>query len=61
MTFFLKHDHRDEKECEVKRCCITSVCQNMADLSVAYRLVVHATSNTNLFLLYLISVSLFQG
>ena len=40
---------------DVKRCDMKRVCQNMADIAVAFRLVVHVASNTNLFLVYLIS------
>jgi len=61
MSFFLKQDHTDEKQCEVKRCDIKRVCQNMADLPVSFRLVVREPSNIKLFLAYLIPPSLIQG
>jgi len=44
-----------------ERCDIKRVFQYMADIPVAFRLVVHVASNTNLFLAHLISLSLIQG
>jgi hypothetical protein len=48
ISFFLKHDHAEDKQCQlrqVQRCDIKRVCQHMADLPVAFHLVVHVASN----------------